>query len=116
MKQSMTIAAVVCFVFILTGCKKGGQSTFPEISANEPIAPLVATEPGITMDTTLPDFPLISEPVAAANRHHTVRLGDTLWSIAKRTYGDGQRWREIVAANPGVAPRKLKVGQQLVLP
>jgi nucleoid-associated protein YgaU len=45
-----------------------------------------------------------------------VRRGDTLWSIAQRTYGDGKRWRDIAAANPGIEPTRLKVGQTLVLP
>lgn len=53
------------------------------------------------------------EPIPAT---YTVRRGDTLWSIAQRTYGDGQRWREIIAANPGLDPTKLRIGQQIVVP
>lgn len=47
---------------------------------------------------------------------HTVRKGETLFSIAKATYGSGKEWKKIVSANPGVTPSKLKVGQVLVLP
>lgn len=47
---------------------------------------------------------------------YTVRKGDTLWSIAVRVYGNGQRWQDIASANPSVNPKRLIVGQQLALP
>lgn len=47
---------------------------------------------------------------------YTVRDGDTLWSIADSVYGDGQKWREILDANPGLRPEELHVGQELSLP
>jgi len=54
--------------------------------------------------------------VAPAGRTYTIAKGDTLWSIAKRQYGDGQRWKDIAEANPGINPNKLRVGQQITLP
>lgn len=51
-----------------------------------------------------------------AARTYTIRKGDTLWSIATREYGNGQKWKEISAANPSIDPRKLAVGQQITLP
>lgn len=53
---------------------------------------------------------------ADAAQTYTVRKGDTLWSIAEQAYGDGQRWRDIVDANPNLRPEELRVGQQLTLP
>jgi nucleoid-associated protein YgaU len=47
---------------------------------------------------------------------YRVQRGDTLYSIAKSRYGDGKQFTRIVAANPGVTPQNLKVGQTLVLP
>ena len=47
---------------------------------------------------------------------YTVVAGDTLFSIASRELGDGGRWRDIVSANPGLAPDRLRVGQVLELP
>jgi 5'-nucleotidase len=47
---------------------------------------------------------------------YTVQEGDTLWSIAEEHYGDGQRWEDIVEANPGLAPENLAVGQEITLP
>jgi len=47
---------------------------------------------------------------------HTVVRGDTLWSIAKRYYGDGKRYTDIMRANGITDPKKLRVGQQLIIP
>jgi 5'-nucleotidase/UDP-sugar diphosphatase len=52
----------------------------------------------------------------AGEKTHTVRHGETLFSIAKASYGNGKDWKKIVAANPGVSPSKLKVGQVLAMP
>eukprot|EP00898_Chlorokybus_atmophyticus_P005763 jgi/Chlat1/6188/Chrsp42S05742 len=35
-------------------------------------------------------------------RTATVREGDTMWGIAQRTLGDGQRWREVAEKNPQI--------------
>jgi len=55
-------------------------------------------------------------PPPAAPKVHVVARDDTIWRIAVRYYGDGQRWREIVAANGNIDPKKLAIGQRLVLP
>lgn len=47
---------------------------------------------------------------------YVVQQGDTLFHIAKERYGDGRKWRQIAAANPGVTPTTLRVGQKLVVP
>jgi nucleoid-associated protein YgaU len=47
---------------------------------------------------------------------YTIRRGDTLWGIAERRLGSGQRWREIADLNPGLDPARLSIGQEIVLP
>jgi Tfp pilus assembly protein FimV len=54
------------------------------------------------------------EPAAA--RTYAVRSGDSLWKIAARTLGDGERWKEIAALNPRTNPDRLVVGEELRLP
>lgn len=44
---------------------------------------------------------------------YTVRSGDTLWAIAR---SNGTTVDEIVAANPGIDPDNISIGQQLCLP
>lgn len=63
----------------------------------------------LTLDSTL------SEPV----RTHTVVSGDSLWKIAKVHLGDGNRYPEIIAANPGKlvdATTVIHPGDVLVVP
>ena len=43
----------------------------------------------------------------------TVSDGDTLYKIATRVYGDGTKWEQIVALNPGVTAKNLKRGTEL---
>jgi nucleoid-associated protein YgaU len=58
------------------------------------------------------------KPKAAATgtKTYVVRSGDTLTSIAARLLGDGDRWRELVAANPGLDPKRLYVGKSIRVP
>ena len=53
---------------------------------------------------------------AATGQTYTVRKGDTLFHIAKDHYGDGKKWQQIAAANPGISPSALRVGQKLLMP
>ncbi|BAM04974.1 LysM peptidoglycan-binding domain-containing protein [Phycisphaera mikurensis] len=55
-------------------------------------------------------------PVGPAGGLYTVAKGDTLMGIARRQYGSETKWRDIAAANPGIDPGRLNVGQTLVLP
>lgn len=47
---------------------------------------------------------------------HTVRLGDTLQSIAADEYGDPAQWRRIAEANDIDDPRRLTPGAVLAIP
>lgn len=47
---------------------------------------------------------------------YTIQSGDTLGSIAQRTYGSTRFVNDILAANPGLNPRRLMPGQVIQLP
>ena len=86
-----------------------------------PAAPMRAT----AVDTNSPD---VNAPAAPGTtnapastgpaRSYTVVKGDSFWKIAKKMYpGDTKNGEDkIIAANPGLDPKKLKIGQVLVIP
>src|SRR5438874_13016386 len=55
-------------------------------------------------------------PNAAGGGNYTVKKGDTLYSIAKTRYGNGNQYAKIMSANPGLSAEHLKVGQTIVVP
>ncbi|MFE6531003.1 LysM peptidoglycan-binding domain-containing protein [Streptomyces rochei] len=78
-----------------------------------------AAQPSPTQQTQ-PD----SEAATTASMH-TVRPGESLWSIAEQELGDGERWRQIAALNEGRAMADgqvfhansfLRAGWQLQMP
>lgn len=47
---------------------------------------------------------------------HTVRERETLSSISKKYSGSPTHWRQIVDANPGLKPARLRPGDELLIP
>ncbi|MET1176938.1 peptidoglycan-binding protein [Peribacillus simplex] len=44
---------------------------------------------------------------------YTIQEGDTLWSIAHKDGTGGVQVEDLIKANPGIAPTKLKIGQKI---
>jgi len=119
----------VLLSFMLAGCnaswnpfrKKEPVVTDPPLAnvttldntgaTTDPVRPApIVDPPAVIKDDPVP-------PVApAAGTTYTIKKKDTLWSIAVAHLGDGQRYREILAANPGLDAKKLAVGQTIKLP
>jgi phage tail protein X len=54
-------------------------------------------------------------PISEAH-YYRIAAGDTLARISLRHYGDASKWRDLVKANPGLYPRRLRVGATILLP
>lgn len=52
----------------------------------------------------------------SAKRYYTVVKGDTLWGIAQKFYGNGNKYPEIARANNIVDADKIYQGQKLLIP
>jgi nucleoid-associated protein YgaU len=60
-----------------------------------------------------------TRPESGRTTVYTVQSGDTLYRIAARSLGDGNRWRELYEANRSVIgsdPARLEAGMKLALP
>jgi nucleoid-associated protein YgaU len=118
--------AIGC-VAATAGCQgNGGSKTAESGSIRSDVAdirPIESTTPvyqpapyqPAPLQPVLSDTPTASASSSAGNTH-VVKHGETLYGIAKQTYGDGKQWQRIASANPGVSPTTLKVGQTLVIP
>ena len=49
-------------------------------------------------------------------KFHTVRQGDSLWSLSTEAYGQPEQWRLIADANDLANPRRLRSGETLRMP
>jgi nucleoid-associated protein YgaU len=53
---------------------------------------------------------------AGATRTHVVQAGESFASIAAKYYGRSSEYTRLIKANPHLDPRKLKIGQAVVIP
>ncbi|MEV6277820.1 LysM peptidoglycan-binding domain-containing protein [Nocardia sp. NPDC051832] len=71
---------------------------------------------------TKTDNPIAAEAPAAppaaegGGRSYTVEPGDTMWAIAERFLGDGNRFQEIADASGVANPDSIQPGQELKIP
>ncbi|MEV2267780.1 LysM peptidoglycan-binding domain-containing protein [Nonomuraea africana] len=97
-------------------------TNFGPFTISEKISNGVLAVPGLQVVgwllQQLPTLPPNDEAVPAPTpqQEYTVVKGDSLWGIARMMYGDGNRWREIADANHISDPKRLEVGQRLVIP
>ena len=100
---------------------QGIQSVAPVtpvlIENPEPVTPPPAStekpEPKTTPATTKPVAKPVAKPARKTETTHTIQKGDSFWSIALLY---GVTMDEVIAANPGMDPLKLKIGDKVTVP
>ncbi|MEV5651226.1 LysM peptidoglycan-binding domain-containing protein [Nocardia sp. NPDC052254] len=78
--------------------------------------PIVVAEPVVGEEPLAAPAAEMSPPPAPQVRTYTVEPGDTLWTIAERFYGDGNRYLEIAGASGIENPDAIDAGQLLTIP
>ena len=84
----------------------------PITPLNNPVPPTGSPTPGIN-GTPNPSISQRSTPLRTVQRTHTVAAGETLAAIARQ---QGVSLTALQAANPGVNPKKMRMGQVINLP
>jgi LysM repeat protein len=115
----LTVSVTGLAVMLIQGCKREQpvetpDMTTPTIDTNPPT--MTDTNAQVIADTNAPipmQQPVVVPPVEPAGAEYVVVKGDTLDKIAKNNH---VTVKAIEAANPGVVPTKLKIGQKLVIP
>jgi LysM repeat protein len=122
---SISLSVMALMALLIQGCRKPNDTTadntadtnsIPELPTNPP--DVGSTSTAALPPETNPPAPLPVPPPAPVapvpqTEDYTVIKGDTFASIAKKS---GVSVRAVQDANPGVDPRKLKIGQKLHLP
>jgi nucleoid-associated protein YgaU len=92
----------------------GMKLTIPAASSlgNSSIAAAAPARPALEANAAV-------NPAPAAPRTYVVQKADSPWRIAQKVYGDGNRWKDIMAANQDLGikePTDLKPGMTLKIP
>jgi hypothetical protein len=88
----------------------------PEVvpaASDEELAPATAGVPAPPPEAPAPPPP---PPPPPAPRTYTVVSGDTLWAIAERFYGDGNKYPQIAQASGIANPDLIHPGQVVTIP
>jgi LysM repeat protein len=116
------LAVGVCGLtaMLIQGCKRETADNTPPPDTNIVSNTETNPSPAETSNAafTVPPVPtnpapVVVQPVDTATTEYTVVEHDTLGKIAK---AHGVTLKALEAANPGVVPKKLKVGQKLQIP
>lgn len=99
---------------LAAGCENNRVEVVPPVeSVDQPpvgsigVVPVPRLQPGIE-----------GTPILSTAQTYTVQKGDTLYSLAKRYYGDGKLWTKIADANKDKIrdAQTLTIGSVLTIP
>lgn len=118
----LTVSVTGLAVMLIQGCKREQpvetDLTTPTIDTNlltsaDTNAPVVDTNPPVVVPPVVVTPPPVVVPPEPAGTEYVVVKADTLDKIARKNH---VTVKALEAANPGVIPTKLKIGQKLVIP
>lgn len=117
--RGLVSMATMLFIAVPLGAN-AAQASPPPAAITATLAPVQVSVPTEGDSTTpMPSVEESTETPAAPTVTHTVKRGQTLWSIAQDELGDGHRWKQIHDLNRevlGERPGFLQPGWQLQLP
>lgn len=102
-------------LFLLTACVTATPTEYSPTSAlSGQLMPYQSPTPSLTLTPALPAATIAATPLPSATPFtHTIEKDDTLLGIA---FHYGVSLEELQAANPGVDPGFLVIGQSLIIP
>jgi LysM repeat protein len=117
---SISLSVVALMALLIQGCRKpesadngADTNSTPTLSTNPvPDTNAMAVVPPVTNQPTPPPPPP-PPPVPPSQEDYTVIQGDMFSTIAKKS---NVSVKALEAANPGVDPKKLKIGQKIHIP
>lgn len=131
---TVAVHVVLLCVLLIAGCNKKDPTTDPAIDPNAGVVP-PPVEPPVwptnpppvpaSNDTTMLPPPITNQPpppppipdtppvAPVTETEHTIAKNETLATIAKK---HGVGWKAIEAANPGINPTRLKIGDKIKIP
>jgi len=77
---------------------------------------LDSATPQSSLSTVVPPTQKIDSTPSTPSSSYVVTSGDTIWDIAVTVYGDGYRYKEIIAANNLENPNTIFAGNVLTIP
>ena len=97
---------------------------FPIITDYEPAGsmetsdPAQTTAPWTAFDDRGVEFAPAADSAAVPVRKHRIRKNEMLSTIAKKYYDNGTEkyWRHILKHNPGLNPKRLRLGTEIMIP
>lgn len=94
---------------------------YSENNVSQGASSTIDSVPAASMTEATPVEIAIDAPakgVIPTETSYTVKKGDTLWSISKNIYGDGNSWKKIKEANKAILgdSNSLKTGTVLQIP
>jgi len=100
--RAFILTTVMVMALGAIGCAEKREEELPqidpaELQATAPTPATVEPTPMAQVETPAPDVPVATTPTTSET--YTMQPGDTLYSLARRYYGDGKLWTRIAAAN-----------------